>query len=321
VLGDWTNDNTPTVSFYLSDADASDTLQFRIQISTSSSFSSVVVDYTSVFFPQGTSTFTVGQAAATGTYATGSAGQTLADRAAGYYWRVLASDGSSTSSYTTANGGAVAFKVDATAPTPGSLSITVGSTSTVTTTISGATDTVSGFIALPYVYTNASSGTSTASTAATSVLWSSLAINTSYTFYASVTDVATNTATTATVSAFTLANPPVSLTASSVSSSSINTAWLANSNPSYTEYRVFNITSNTNSGWIASTSYAFTGLTCGNSYTFEVAARNGDGILTSSSSQVTVVASGCDTNVPTVLSPTHSKSQPKTNHRSSPCLA
>jgi hypothetical protein len=38
------------------------------------------------------------------------------------------------------------------------------------------------------------------------VLWSSLAINTSYTFFASVTDVASNTATTATVSAFTLAN-------------------------------------------------------------------------------------------------------------------
>src|SRR3989344_5466208 len=114
--GGWTSDTTPTLSFTLSDTDTGNTILFRIQIDNDSDFSSVSVDYTSALATQGSRSFTIGQAVGSGTYTTGSEGQTLAD-SAGYYWRVRAEDSAgSTSSYATANSGSVAFKVDSTSP-------------------------------------------------------------------------------------------------------------------------------------------------------------------------------------------------------------
>jgi hypothetical protein len=121
----WTNDNTPTFNFDLSDPDAGQQVKFQIQIDDTSGFSSVVVDYTSALGAQGTFNFTVGQAAGGGTYSTGSEGQTLADSsvAGGYYWRVKAIDASSAeSAYEEAGAdGVLDFSVDATAPTGGTV--------------------------------------------------------------------------------------------------------------------------------------------------------------------------------------------------------
>ena len=110
-----TNDSTPTLTFTLSDPDSGDTVKFTIQIDDSSDFSSNVVNYTSALSSQGSFSFTVGQAAGSGTYTTGNVDQELSDGS--YYWRVKATDNTGTaSSYATANSGSAAFVVDGSAP-------------------------------------------------------------------------------------------------------------------------------------------------------------------------------------------------------------
>lgn len=107
-------------SFTFTSADSGDTVSYQIQIDDSSDFSSAIVDYTSALATPGATTFTVGQAAGSGTYNTGSAGQSLT--AGSYYWRVRVTDSYGTaSSYSTANSGSVAFILDAIAPTAPSL--------------------------------------------------------------------------------------------------------------------------------------------------------------------------------------------------------
>ncbi|MFH1295379.1 MAG: hypothetical protein ABIH84_02260 [bacterium] len=120
VNASWTNDNTPTFTFTLSDDDVADTVKYQIQIDDTPNFSSPIVDYTSALAAQGDFTFTVGQAAGNGSYSTGSESQTLEDL--DYYWRVRTTDvNDASSSYTTANSGSVAFRVDTTAPNKFSL--------------------------------------------------------------------------------------------------------------------------------------------------------------------------------------------------------
>ncbi len=107
--------NQPPLGFELSDPDVADTVKYRVVISLAEDFATAVVDYTSALAAQGAKTFTVGQAAGSGTYATGSESQTLADGS--YYWRVKAIDNSAAeSSYATANSGSVAFIVDTDTP-------------------------------------------------------------------------------------------------------------------------------------------------------------------------------------------------------------
>jgi len=115
VDGSFGTDNTPTLTFTLSDPDDSEQVKYQIQIDDNSDFSSVVVDYTSAFQNEGSASFTVGQAEGSGSYTTGSEGQTLSDGS--YYWRVKTiDDDSAESSWTTANSGNIAFKADTTAP-------------------------------------------------------------------------------------------------------------------------------------------------------------------------------------------------------------
>jgi hypothetical protein len=151
VSGDFTSDTTPTMSFNLSDGDASDTVKYNIQIDDSSDFSSPLINYTSALSSQGSFSFTVGQSESGGSYATGSSGQTLSDGS--YYWKVKAiDDDNGESSFTIANSGSIAFKVDVTAPsipgTPASSSQSADSTPTWTWTAS--TDSGSGLSATPY---------------------------------------------------------------------------------------------------------------------------------------------------------------------------
>ncbi|MCL5775042.1 MAG: DUF2341 domain-containing protein, partial [Patescibacteria group bacterium] len=103
----------PAFTFTLDHPDATATVAYDIQISTTSDFSGLVVDYTSALQATGTASFSVGQATGTGAYTVGYAGQVLADGS--YYWRVKAVDNNNNiSAYTTANSGSVAFVVNTT---------------------------------------------------------------------------------------------------------------------------------------------------------------------------------------------------------------
>ena len=115
VNGSWGIDTTPTLEFSQSDPN-SDQVSYRIQIANGADFSTnLIVDYTSALLSPGTASFTVGQAAGGGSYAVGSAGQTLAD--GGYWWRVMSSDSyGASSSWTVANGGAMAFGISTAGP-------------------------------------------------------------------------------------------------------------------------------------------------------------------------------------------------------------
>lgn len=124
VNGSWQTDDTPTLSFSLADDDSSvEPVRYVVQIDDSSDFSSLVVDYTSAGVSEGSNSFSVGQAEGSGTYSSGGAGVSLDDGQ--YYWRVKAIDiDDLESSFTTANGGSIAFGVDTTSPTkPGSISL------------------------------------------------------------------------------------------------------------------------------------------------------------------------------------------------------
>src|SRR3972149_575044 len=101
VSGFYIADNTPTLTFNLSDPDTGDQVRFRIQVDNNSDFSSPVVDSTSSLGSQGARSFTVGTPLADGSY----------------YWRVRATDGDGgASAYTTAYGGSAAFRVDTILP-------------------------------------------------------------------------------------------------------------------------------------------------------------------------------------------------------------
>ncbi len=124
VDGSWGSNNTPTLTFDQTDPNIANTLKYTVQIDDSSDFSSPVVDYTSELLAQGEASFTVGEAAGAGSYATGSPGQTLPDGS--YYWQVMSTDNNAaTSGWSVANNGAVAFRVE-TAPQTGGASDSAG---------------------------------------------------------------------------------------------------------------------------------------------------------------------------------------------------
>ncbi len=126
VDGTWVTDNTPTLNMDCTDDDGGNDVKYRINIDDDSDFSAdLIVDYSSVLGSQGTVYFTVGQAEGGGTYFDGGESQTLADSsgAGGYYWRVKCIDDSAAESAWVEAGsdGVIDFKVDATAPTGGTV--------------------------------------------------------------------------------------------------------------------------------------------------------------------------------------------------------
>jgi hypothetical protein len=174
----------PAFSFTLSDPDVADTTKFQIQIDTHSNFSAPVIDYTSALTAQGAMAFTVGQATGSGTYVPGTFAANLSDGS--YYWRVKATDNSNSSSgFTTANSGSIAFKIDTVAPTtpgtPTTTSPTLDTTPTWTWTAS--TDSTGGLAITPYTveWCSNSSFTNCTENSATS------AVN-SYTISGALTD-------------------------------------------------------------------------------------------------------------------------------------
>ncbi len=118
VDGSWTTDSTPTLTFSTADGDG-DTVRYNVQIDDSSDFASLVVDAYSSFAAAGSSQYTP---------------STLSDGS--YYWRVRVSDGTATSSFSTANSGSVAFRVDTAGPNISSISAGTpgGSSATITWT-------------------------------------------------------------------------------------------------------------------------------------------------------------------------------------------
>jgi hypothetical protein len=114
-------------------------------------------------------------------------------------------------------------------------------------------------------------------------LWTSgsLSVNSQYGFNARARNGdADQTGTSATAYRYTSANIPGSSQFSNQTQTSIRANWTANNNPSGTQYRCHNITTNEYSGWTTNRYWVDTGLTCGHSYSFRVQARNGNGVET-----------------------------------------
>jgi hypothetical protein len=78
----------------------------------------------------------------------------------------------------------------------------------------------------------------------------------------------------------TLANSPAAAAFDDVTHTSIRANWTANGNPAGTEYYCSNTTAGTGSGWTTSTSWTSAGLVPDTSYTFQVRARNAEGVVT-----------------------------------------
>jgi len=273
----WTSSTAPALQFTQSDPDAADTVKFTIQIATTSDYSSKTIDYTSSLAVAGSATFTVGQAAAGGTYTAGSQGQTLTDNS--YYWRVMTTDNNNaTSSWVNASSG-IAFKVDATAP--GSLAITsiTADATTSLTVFATATDSGSGLAASPFWFAettqNPGGSSSTDWQTNATLTDAGLTPNTRYDYQAKARDAAGNESSySATSSKYTLASVPSALVATVASGTQINVTWQANSNPANTEYYCQNTTASTTSGWTTVLTWISSGLSCNTSYSFKVKARN-----------------------------------------------
>ncbi len=291
VTNSWASSSAPTLNFTLSDPDLLEQVKYRIQIDNDSNYSSPVVDYTSGLLNQGANNFIVGQPESTGLYTIGNEGQTLSESTS-YYWRVQTIDEvGATSSFTLANSGSIAFKLDLTEPIPGTVNFTSINPTSISMNTAGSSDSLSG-IGL-YRYYNLTTGQIATSTGLT---WSNTGLtpNTLYNYKIDVLDNAFNSSTTPESSRYTRANIPTNINTEVLSQSEILVSWDANSNPIGTEYYVENLTSEFNSGWITSTSTTISGLSCGVSYSFHVKARNAENIETSYSGAVSPDASPCN---------------------------
>ena len=171
---------------------------------------------------------------------------------------------------------------DTQAPTtPGALSATAATTSSITIGWSASTDNVgvTGY----GLYRNS---TSTGSTASTSASFSGLSCGTAYTLAVDAYDAAGNRSAKASITASTSACPPPADTqaptapggfhATGATANSVTVAWTASTdNVGVTGYTVYNGSST--AGSTTATSYAVSGLACGTSYTLAVDAYDAAG--------------------------------------------
>jgi len=175
-------------------------------------------------------------------------------------------------------------------------SISADSTIQLTITAQTATDADPGLHSAPYWFneTTGHSGGSSSSDwqTSTSFVDSGLSANTQYTYQVKARDNNLNeSAYSDTLSKYTLADTPTNLSASSNSNSvSLTVDSLPNDTGGQSGY--YFSRSGANSGWIQTNSWTDTGLSCGNSYTYLVKYRNGDGTETSEIS-TTKSTSGC----------------------------
>ena len=121
----------------------------------------------------------------------------------------------------------------------------------------------------------------------------SLSVNTQYAFKAKARNGDSDeTEESPTSYNYTYANVPGAAFFSNVTQISIQANWTANGNPVGTEYLCENLTKGTNSGWTTNALWNETGLDCGIQYCYQVKARNGDGVETTSTNL------GCETTLP-----------------------
>jgi len=207
----WTNSNTPKLGFTISDPNGADTVKYEVQLATDSGFSSLILDYTHDSLSVNPTTFTF----VVGSYGSGSCSgtcpTTLDDSSGGYWWRVKAIDNNTAASSYVEPGvaGTMDFKVDATAPTGGTVndgtgadvSYNDGSLSTLSANWSGIDSTVSGLLKYEYAIGTTAGGNDTKTwtdnnTTAT-ITDSTLSLRTGQTYFFSVrtTDNAGNVST------------------------------------------------------------------------------------------------------------------------------
>ncbi len=129
----YTNNNQPTFTFSQSDPNTpTPNVQYEVKVSTSTNYSNPVTDYTSAFGSTGSASFTVGQNTGSGSYTTGSSGQTLSDGS--YYWQVRTINSYLVASgFTAATSSGAAFQLDTIAPVISSVASSTGSTNATVT--------------------------------------------------------------------------------------------------------------------------------------------------------------------------------------------
>ncbi len=129
--------------------------------------------------------------------------------------------------------------------------------------------------------TGGTGGTDSNWQSSTSYSDTGLGVNQRYGYRVQARDADNNsTAWSSTEYRYTNANPPAYAQFSNQTMTSIQANWIANGNPSGTEYYCENMTAGTNSGWITATSWNSANLTCGTRYQFRVKARNGNNVET-----------------------------------------
>ncbi|MDA3792824.1 MAG: lamin tail domain-containing protein [Elusimicrobia bacterium] len=122
--GDWTNSTQPRLEIKQTPPSDGTDMKFRLQITYDSAYSSPAVDIETEYIEAGTVTYRVGQDADTEyppiqNYYAGYEGMTLEEDDS-YYWRVMSWENSSSpassTTWTEANDGNIAFKVDTNRP-------------------------------------------------------------------------------------------------------------------------------------------------------------------------------------------------------------
>jgi chitodextrinase len=184
---------------------------------------------------------------------------------------------------------------DATPPsTPTGLATSAVTQTAITLSWTASTDNVG--VAGYRVFRN---GTQVATASATSHTFSGLSCGTSYTLGVAAYDAAGNVSGTAAVTRSTSAcssdtqapSTPSGLATGSVGQSSVSVSWNASTdNVGVTGYRLF--LNGTQAGTSATTSYAFSGLSCGTSYTLGVAAYDAAGNV-SATATVSAATTAC----------------------------
>jgi|GEM_PF-4196875 len=315
-----TSASTVTVTATISDADT-DITSLIIEHSTdgtiwtSSTLGAVTVDYGSVSTSTGEITGIDTDSDATDPDYTVSltiewniAADLPATSTSTVYLRLVPNDGNENGTTVTSS----AFSIDTADPTvPGDLVVSTLASSTISFTFPNTTssdtnfseykihyDTAASVASVDGAFTSTSDSNLASSTfggATTSSVFSGLTPNTLYYFNLFAYDSWEHVTSSATeVSTTTLAAVPVSLSSSGVTDSAATLSWGANNNPAGTEYYVTNDPGGAfTSGWTTATSYAFSGLSCGTTYSFHVKARNSTGVATAWSSSLSMTTSNC----------------------------
>ncbi len=114
----WTNNTTPTLTFYIANSDPGEQAQYEIQIASDSNFTVPIIVYKSSPVSPGEYSFTVGQDNGSGNYFYGDQNSRLTENIqGGFFWRVRTIDTEqSASSYTIANASLPSIKIDISAP-------------------------------------------------------------------------------------------------------------------------------------------------------------------------------------------------------------